>query len=277
MRRWLVTLALAVVALPTVGDAQGFRVELANRRVTSTTKRLPSATCPSRVTNLPASVEVDAGALVITARNQTFRHALGRRDGLSWVVGIGSHVIVGFAAKSGAAPGTADTVAAFDHTTGRVAWRRTMDSMFGAELVDSLLAVERAGNLDILDVRTGKTLGTTALRGHSIRAVCRPANGDLHLKTDADLIAIDRTSGAVRWSQPTSSVGNPTITSKSVIDAWVDRTNHRFGIVSYDPHSGKQLDKIDLGATGGWYDFEHVYIAPDGANDVLVSAMFAVE
>jgi outer membrane protein assembly factor BamB len=277
MRRWLVTLALAVVALPTVGDAQGFRVELADRRVTSTTQRLPIGSCPSRVANLPASVEVDAGALLITARNQTFRHALGRRDGLSWVVGIGNHVIVGFAAKSGAAPGTADTVAAFDHTTGRVAWRRTIDSMFAAELVDSLLAVERAGNLDILDVRTGKTLGTTPIRGQQIRTVCRPANGDLHIKTASDLIAIDRTTGAVKWTQATSSIGNPTITSKSVIDAWVDRTSHRFGIVSYDPQTGKQLDKIDLGATGGWYDFEHVYIAPDGANDVLVSAMFAVE
>ena len=277
MRRWLVTLALAVVALPTVGDAQGFRVELANRRVTSTTKRLPAGNCPSRVANLPASVEVDAGALVITARNQTFRHALGRRDGLSWVVGIGTHVVVGFAAKSGAAAGVADTIAAFDHTTGRVAWRRSMDSSFGAELVDSMIAVERAGNLDVLDVRTGKTLGTTPIRGQQIRNVCRPTNGDLHLKTNADLIAIDRTTGAIRWTQSTSSEGNPTITSKSVIDAWVDRTTHRFGIVSYDPHTGKQLDKIDLGATGGWYDFEHVYIAPDGANDVLVSAMFAVE
>lgn len=277
MRRWLVTLALAVVALPTVGDAQGFRLELADRRVTSTTKRLPGGHGPSRVANLPASVEVDAGALLITARNQTFRHSLGRRDGLSWVVGVGDHVIVGFAAKSGAAPGTADTIAAFDHTTGRVAWRRTMDSMFAAELVDSLLAVERAGNLDIVDARTGKTLGTTPLRGQQIQTVCRPTSGDLHLKTNADLIAIDRTTGAVKWTQATSSVGNPTITSKSVIDAWVDRTKHRFGIVSYDPHTGKQLDKIDLGATGGWYDFEHVYIAPDGANDVLVSAMFAVE
>lgn len=274
MRRWLVTLALAVVALPNVGDAQGFRVELANRTVTSTTKRLAPPACQPRVAHLPASVEIDAGAITITTRHQTFRHTLGRRDGLSWIVGVGSHVVVGFAAKSG---GTADTIVAFDHTTGRVAWRRSVDSMFAAELVDSLIAVERAGNLDILDARTGKTLGTTPLRGATIQAVCRPATGDLHLKTTADLVAIDRTTGHVRWSQPTSSIGNPTVTPTAVIDAWVDRQAHRFGIVSYDPQTGRQLDSIDLGATGGWYDFEHVYIAPDGTNDVLVSAMFAVE
>ena len=277
MRRWLVTLALAVVALPAAGDAQTLRVELTNRTVTSTTKQLPGGRpCLSRVTNLPTSVELDAGALTITTRKHTFRHSLGHRDGLSWVVGIGPHVVVGFASKPGA-PHIADTVVAFDHTTGRAVWRRSMDSMFAAELTGSLLAIERAGNLDIIDTRSGKTLGTTAIAGHSIQAVCRPSSGDLHLKTNADLIAIDPTTGAVRWRQPTSSVGNPTVTATSVIDAWVDRTKHRFGIVSYDAQTGKQLDKIDLGATGGWYDFEHVYIAPDGANDVLVSAMFAVE
>lgn len=277
MRRWLVTLALAVVALPSVADAQGFRVELANRTVTTTTKRLATRACEPRVANLPPSVELDTGAILITTRGRTFRHALGRHDGLSWIVGVGPHVVVGFAARAGAAGGTADTVVAFDHRTGRVAWRRSIDSMFAAELVDHLLAVERAGNLDIIDARTGKTLGTTPLRGQSIQAVCRPSRGDLHLKTHDDLIAIDRATGAVRWTQPTSSIGNPTVTPAAVIDAWVDRTRHRFGIVSYDPQTGKRLDSIDLGATGGWYDLEHVWLAPDGTNDVLVSAMFAVE
>ena len=274
MRRWLVTLALAVVALPNVADAHGFRVELTNRTVTTTTHNLPTHQCLARVARLPASVEVDAGAITITTRKHTFRHSLGRRDGLSWIVGVGpKHVVVGFAARTG---GTADTIVAFDHTTGRVAWRRTIDSMFAAELVDDMLAVERAGSLDILDARSGNTLGTTPIRGQSIQAICRPATGDLHLKTTADLIAIDRT-GAIRWTRPTSSIGNPTVTPTTVIDAWVDRTTHRFGIVSYDAQTGRQLDKIDLGATGGWYDFEHVWLAPDGTNDVLVSAMFAVE
>ena len=275
MRRWLVTLALAVVALPNVADARGFRVELTNHTITTTTKNLPGRQCLSRVTKLPSTVEFDAGAISITTRKQTIRHALGHRDGLSWVVGVGTkHLVVGYATRTG---GFADTVVAFDHTTGRVAWRRSIDSMFGAELVDDLVAVERAGNLDILDARTGNTLGTTPLRGQSIQAVCRPATGDLHLKTNADLVAIDRATGTIRWTQPTSSVGNPTVTRTTVIDAWVDRTKHRFGIVSYDARTGKQLDKIDLGPTGGWYDVEHVWIAPDGTNDVLVSALFAVE
>ena len=274
MRRWLVTLALAVVALPDVAGAQGFRVELANRTVTTTANNLPTRSGVPRVAGLPATVELEAGAITITARNHTFRHALGRRDGLAWLVGIGPRVVVGFAARPG---GTADTIAAFDHTTGRVAWRRTVDSLFAAELAGDLLAVERAGNLDIIDARTGRTLGTTPLRGQSIQAVCRPCTGDIHVKTAGDLVAIDPATGAVRWTQPTSSRGNPTVTPTAVIDAWVDRTKHRFGIVSYDPQTGRQLDSIDLGPTGGWYDVEHVWIAPDGINDVVVSAMFAVE
>lgn len=278
MRRWLVTLALAVVTLPNVADAQGFRVELANRKVT-TTKQLPQQQPFARVAKLPASVELEAGAITITTRNHTFRHALGHRDGgLAWIVGVGpKHVVAGFAAKAGARD-TADTIVAFDHTTGRVAWRRTMDSRFAAELVGDMLAVERAGALDIIDARTGRTLGTTPLRGQAIRSICRPANGDLHLKTTADLVAIDRASGTIRWTQPASSTGNPTVTPNgNVLDAWVDRTRHRFGLVSYDAATGTQRHRIELGSTGGWYDFEHVTIAPDGANDVLVSAMFAVE
>jgi outer membrane protein assembly factor BamB len=277
MRRWLVTLALAVVALPTTAaQAQQLRVDLAHRTVTTTTRAL-ARTCLPRVAKLPSSVELDAGALTVTTPTRTFRHALGHRNGLFWVVNVDENVIVGFASRATTPSATADTIVAVNHRTGKVTWRRSIDSMFAAELVDHLVAVERAGNLDILDARTGQTLGTTPLRNQALQAVCRPDQGDLHLKTEGDLIAIDRTTGVVRWSQPTSSNGNPTVTPTAVLDAWVDRTRHRFGIVSYDPQTGQQLDRIDLGATGGWYDFEHVYIAPDGTNDVLVSAMFAVE
>src|SRR5688500_4947145 len=88
MRRWLVTLALAVVALPNVADARGFRVELTNRTVTSTTKNLPGRQCPARVTKLPSSVELDVGAINITTPTHIVRHSLGQPDGLSWVVGV---------------------------------------------------------------------------------------------------------------------------------------------------------------------------------------------
>ncbi|MBA3393474.1 MAG: PQQ-binding-like beta-propeller repeat protein [Deltaproteobacteria bacterium] len=277
MRRWLVTLALAVVALPTGGGEavadRGFRVELSSRSVTTTTS-LPVQACEPRIARLPASVELDPGGIVVTTRTRRFRHGVGRPGGMSWIVTAGDHVIVGYAERPG---GHADTIVAIDHRTGALAWRRTVDSLFAAELVDDLLAVERAGTLDILDARTGKTQGTTPLAGQGIQAVCRPRRGDLHVKTRGDLVAIDRASGAVRWVQASTSVGNPTVTPTAVIDAWVDRTAHRFGIVSYDPATGRRLATVDLGATGGWYDLERVIIAPDGTHDVLVSAMFAVE
>src|SRR5436190_22779316 len=124
MRRWLVTLALAVVALPDVSHAGTLRVELANRSITTTTALAPAPACPARVARLPASVELDPGAIIVNTRKHTFRHRLGRRDGLSWIVTVGPHVLVGFAARPG---GSADTIVAIDHTTGRVAWRRSID------------------------------------------------------------------------------------------------------------------------------------------------------
>ena len=274
MRRWLVTLALAVVALPTVADAGHLRIELASQKVTTSKSLAVAHGAPPRVAQLPASVELDAGAITITTPKHTFRHSLGRRDGLSWLVTVDTHVVIGFASRPG---GTADTIAAFDHTTGRLAWRRSVDSLHAASLTDSLLAIERAGNLDIVDARTGHTLATTPLREQALQSISCPAAGDLHIKTRGDLIAIDRATGDIRWSQPTSSTSTPTITPTAILDAWIDRTNHRFGIASYDPRTGERLDSVDLGSTSGWYDVEHVTIAPDGANDVLVTAAFATE
>ena len=65
-------------------------------------------------------------------------------------------------------------------------------------------------------------------------------------------------------------------TTAAVVHSWVDRETHRFGIVTYDPVTGRRLDSIELGATGGWYDREHVELALDGPREVVVSAMFAV-
>jgi outer membrane protein assembly factor BamB len=280
-RRWLVTLALAVVALPEAAAAHGLRVAQSNRTVT-TTKALPGRAGQPRVGRLPASIEVDAGAIIVTTRHRKVRHALGRTDGLSWLVTVGPRVVIGFAARAG---GHADTIVAIDHVTGELAWRRSVDSLFAAELVGDLVAVERAGTLDVLDGRTGNTVGTAALAGQGIQAIGRSpigrtidglGTGDLHLKTRGDLVAIDRHTGAVRWVQPSSSLGNAAVSSGAVVDAWVERQRHRFGVVSYDPVNGRRLDSIDLGSTGGWYDLERVELAPDGLHDVLVSALFAV-
>lgn len=285
--RWLVTLALAVVSFPTApagaaepgpargapgGPAPGPRVERAARTVT-TAHALPDRAGPPRIARLPAGVELERGAvLVVTEGGLRVRHSLGEHPAVSWIATIGTRVVVGFAARPG---GHADSVIAIDHLTGRVAWRRSMDSLAAAELAGHLLAVERAGALDVLDARTGATLGTAPLAGQGLEAVSRPAAGDLHVKTRGDLVAIDRRTGAVRWAQPASARGNVVAGATAVVDAWVDRAAHRFGIVSYDPRDGRRLASIDLGSTGGWYDRERVELSPDGPDDVLVSALFA--
>lgn len=274
MRHWLVTLTLAVVALPQVAEAEKFRVDQAQRAI-SATPQPPAAAREPHVTLLPPTIAVDDRALTIRTTRGQVRHTLWRRDrGLAWIAVVGPHVVVGFAARPG---GTADSIAAIDHRTGRLAWRRSVDSRFATELVGHLLAVERAGTLDVLDARTGKTLGSAAITGRSIVSVTRPPAGDLYVKTPGELVAIDRTSGVVQWSQPSSSSGNSLVAASTVVDSWIDRRAHRFGLVSYDRQTGKRLDTIDLGPTSGWYDYEQVVIAPDGAHDVLVSAAFARE
>ena len=273
--RWLVTLALAVVAMPVAADAKrGFRVERSTRTVT-TSRALVDRTGPPRVAPLPASVELDRDAvLVVTERGLRVRHSLGHAHGVSWIATVGSRIVIGYAARPG---GHADSVMAIDHVTGRLAWRRSVDSLAAAELTGDLLAVERAGTLDVIDARTGGTVGTTPLAGQGLQAVTRAAGGDLHVKTRGDLIAIDPRSGGVRWVQPASALGNVVVAPGGghVIDAWVDRATHRFGLVSYDARTGRRLASVELGETGGWYDRERVEIAPDGPHDVLVSALFA--
>jgi hypothetical protein len=283
--RWLVTLALAVVSIPgaspgAAGASPGFRVERQTRAVT-TSRELVERGGPPRVARLPASVELDRDAvLVVTDRGLRVRHSLGRAHGVSWIATVGARVVVGYAARPG---GHADSMMAIDHVTGRLAWRRTVDSLAAADLAGDLLAVERAGTLDVIDARTGGTVGTTPLEGQGLQAVARGAGGDLHVKTRGDLIAIDRRSGGVRWVQPASAVGNVLVAPGAaigapgdrVIDAWVDRVAHRFGLVGYDARTGRRVASIDLGETGGWYDLERVEITPDGPHDVLVSALFA--
>lgn len=269
MRRWLVALAFAVVVMPEVAGAADLRVDASTRKVTSTST-VPARSLLPRPANLPSTVEIADELVIVRANNQTFRHAIGD---LWWSVTIGDHLVLGHAATPG---GHADRIMSIDHTTGRIEWRRKADSLFAASLADDLLAVERAGQLDIIDALTGNTVGTTPLAGQGIQAICRTPSGDLHVKTAADLVAIDRASGSVRWTQPTTSRGNIAMTSRAVVDAWVDRTNHRYGIVTYDPRTGERLESIDLGSTGGWYDVERVELAPDGLGEVLVSSVFGV-
>ena len=288
MSRWLVTVALAVVAIPgAAGASSGFRVERSSRAVT-TSPEIVERAGPPRIARLPASVELDRDAvLVVTDRGLRVRHSLGRAHAVSWIATVGSQVVIGYAARPG---GHADSIMAIDHVTGRLAWRRSVDSLAAAELAGDLLAVERAGTLDVIDARTGGTLGTAPLAGQGLHAISRAPGGDLHVKTRGDLIAIDRRTGGVRWAQPSSALGNAVAAPEDghaigpdepgrggcVIDGWVDRETHRFGLVSYDARTGRKLASVVLGETGGWYERERLDIAPDGPHDVLVSALFAI-
>jgi hypothetical protein len=204
MRRWLVALALTVVA-----TSDGMTIESQERSVKSAGSLAASPAAPQA--QLPASLEIDPSAVIAVV-----------------------------------------------------------------ELTERFVAVERLGALDIVGVHDGRTVGTIPLTGQGIQNVSRSLTGDLHLKTRGDLIAIERETGRVRWSQRTTSIGNVAATSEAVVDSWVDRERHRFGLVTYDPATGQPLASIDLGATGGWYDREHVELALDGPREVVVSAMFAV-
>jgi hypothetical protein len=149
----------------------------------------------------------------------------------------------------------------------------TEPSLTTVSLAGSLIAIERPGALEVVDLRSGLTIASAPLTTNRIQAVLRTADSIL-IKTRGDLISLDRATGRVRWIQPASSIGNPALDRGEIVDAWVDRTAHRFGLVSRDPRDGRAKAQIDLGSTCGWYDLENVVIAPDGPGDVLVSAMF---
>jgi len=116
------------------------------------------------------------------------------------------------------------------------------------------------------------------IRARDIVAIVQPPRADMLVKTRTHLIAIDPASGEVRWAQPASTLGKPLVEygTGEILDTWIDRDAHRFGIVSRDPVNGRAISSVDLGSTSGWYDVHSVVIAPDGPNEVLVSAMFGV-
>jgi len=138
-----------------------------------------------------------------------------------------------------------------------------------------VVTVGRSGLLEVVDARTGRTLDATPIAGTRIASVCR-AGGELYVKTELDLIAIARAHGAVRWAQPTTSSGNAVALAGTVVDAWVDRSTNRFGVLAYDARTGRKLDAIELGATHGWYDVQRVQLAADGPGEVLVSTAFGI-
>ena len=128
-----------------------------------------------------------------------------------------------------------------------------------------------------IEVAQQKVTTTTAAPRLAVAAIETQLTDELYaVKTSGNLMAIERSTGLVRWMRPTSSTGNTVAVGDSVVDAWVDREAHTFGLVRYDARTGKQIERVELGATSGWYDYEHVELAPDGPDEVLVSAMFAI-
>jgi outer membrane protein assembly factor BamB len=143
------------------------------------------------------------------------------------------------------------------------------------QLAAGLVAIDEDDTLTIIDTTTGTTIATTPVAG-GIAAIARAPSGDIYIKTQADLVALTP-AGAVRWVRPATANSNVAVTPRAVIDGWVDRDRHRFGIVSYDPVDGHVLARTELGPTGGWYDHDRMVLAPDGPNEVLVSTAFGVE
>ncbi len=267
--RWLVTVALFMVSNP----ADAARVEHSNQRVATSRAALAQLSQP-RLGVLPVSVTLEDDEVLVATKRGIVRHTLSD-GGASWLVPVGSHLVIGSADRS---HDRADTLFAIQLGTGEIAWRRRQESLFAAELAGNLLVIERAGALDVVDARTGVTLSSTPIQGHSIQSVSRAfgRTGDLHVKTRGDLVAITP-EGAVRWTRSSTANGNVARIGEAVVDGWVDRTSHRFGIVSYNAADGQRLRSIELGSTKGWYDFERLVVAPDGPDEVLVSAVFAVE
>ena len=181
---------------------------------------------------VPDSVQLDPDAISVAVGKRRVRHVLGD---LSWIVAVGSRVVIG----------TADTMVAIDLATGAIAWRRHLDSLYAAELVGDLLAVERAGKLDIVDARTGDSVSSTPGAGEPLVAICRGGTGDLYIKTRGELLAVDRARGAVRWVQPTTAPGNVVALAGTVVDGWVDHRANRFGVIAYDASTGRKLDAFD--------------------------------
>jgi hypothetical protein len=264
------------VSVPTArafGAAHDLRArDLTSAVTTAPSLRLPDSAGAQRAP-LPPGVELEPDAiLVVTEAGVRARHALGHAPAIAWVAAVGRCVVVGYAARPG---GIADTVMAIDRRTGRRAWRRAIDSRGAAPLTRALLAVERAGAVDVIHARTGATRGIAVVAGHGPLAISRAPVGDLHIKTSADLVAVDRRSGAVRWARPASARSAVLVSPCAVLDAWVDRDRHRFGVASLDPRTGLELSSIELGTTRGWYEREQLELIPDGPGDVLVSALFA--
>jgi hypothetical protein len=137
-----------------------------------------------------------------------------------------------------------------------------------------VIRIDRTNLLDVVDGQTGQTLATTPIANAGIASALQSV-GDTFVKTRGDIVAITR-SGRIRWVHHNTVPGSLAVLRDAVIDGWIDRKTHRFGIAAYDPIDGRRLASIELGSTNGWTGLERVHVAPDGPGEVLESAMFGV-
>jgi outer membrane protein assembly factor BamB len=116
-----------------------------------------------------------------------------------------------------------------------------------------------------------------SLTGEAAAVLERTAVNELYIKERGELLALDRATQTVRWARPTTTAARIAVIGDAVVDAWVDRVAHRYGVMTYDRASGRRLGSVELGRTGGWYDLERIVVAPDAPGEILVSALFGRE
>jgi outer membrane protein assembly factor BamB len=138
----------------------------------------------------------------------------------------------------------------------------------------AMFVVSIAGGELVVEASTSKVTATKEISHGTKRHEHTTLAGDVYVKTDQSLVALDP-DGRIRWSQPTTSPGGAiAITATAIVDGWIDLVRNRYGIAKYDPRTGRCLASIDLGSTRGWHDVARLDVAPDGPSDVLVSAAF---
>lgn len=138
----------------------------------------------------------------------------------------------------------------------------------------AMFVVSTAGALRI-EAADSRVTATAQLATTATEHEHKTMTGDTYKKTFAHLVACSP-DGTVRWVRPSSTSGGVAITANAIYDGWIDRETNRFGVVKYDPRDGRVLASIELGSTRGWHDVERIEVAPDGPDDVLVSALFGV-
>lgn len=198
-----------------------------------------------------------------------------------WIVSWSGVTVVGADARGAAPPSASvsemrgtDLVLAIDDRTGRLLWSRSdLPTFFAAGLGADQLLVAGDGVLEVLEPRSGRSLGS-ATASPNIVAVCRDVDGRHYVKTSGELVAFDAARGTMVWTVPASFPAAPAPVGRWIVDAWVDA--NRYGLDVHDRTDGRRVRRIELGAVTA-RDFMRILLAPAGPDRVAVDAEFAWE